>query len=93
MAQEGIVKNVDNLAHNPEETSPERSPNDFEENPTPRSAQEIAECEHIRARLIEIAAITGAMATVGAAHHENPNYAAIEDERVRLNERLAELNT
>ena len=28
-----------------------------------------------------------------ALHHEKPNYIAIEDERAKLNERLAELNT
>ena len=89
----GIVKNVDNLAHNPEGTSQERSLNDFDENLTPRTEQEIAECVRIRARLNEIAAITGGMAKAGAAHHENPTYAAIEAERVKLNERLAELHT
>jgi hypothetical protein len=89
----GIAKNVDNLAHNLEGTSQKRSLNDFDENLTPRTEREIAECARIRARLIEIAATTEGMAKAGSAHHENPNYAAIEAERVKLNQRLAELNT
>ena len=89
----GIAKNVDNLAHNPEGTSQELSMSDFDERLTPKTKEEIAECTRIRDRLNEIADYTGEMAKSGAAHHGNPNYSALESERVQLVKRLEELNT